>query len=91
MLEIRYNIQTKRVTGWWGNRHGNHHVKLKDRSWDVMTLIDIPIPKKPLDAWLFDGTALVDNPDYIEPEPLRNVLAEIDKLKAEIEKLKNEQ
>ena len=90
MLEIRYNIQTKEVTGWWGNRHGNHHAKLKNRLWDAMVMLDIPIPDKPPEAWLYDeGTqSLVPNPNYVEPKPPRDLLVEIDELRAEIDVLK---
>ena len=89
MLEIRYNTQTKKVTGWWGNRHGNHRTKLKNRPWDAIVMLGIPIPDKPLEAWLYDGKTLIPNPDYVEPEPPRDLIAEIDNLKAEIEILKN--
>ena len=128
MLEIRYNTQTKKVTGWWGNRHGNTRwvknpldfgysealvellqtkqewddvaekevtlyeiegLKLRNRPNEVLVLLDIPIPDKPLEAWLYTGKKLIPNPDYIEPEPPRDLLAEIDTLKAEIEILKN--
>lgn len=71
MLEIRYNKSTKELTGWWGNRHGNYKAKLKNRPDNVMAMLDIPIPDKPLGAWLYDEAtqSLVPNPDYIEPKP----------------------
>ncbi len=46
MLEIRYNKTTKELTGWWGDRHGNYEVKLKNRPDEAMVLLDIPIPDK---------------------------------------------
>ncbi|MBA7649171.1 hypothetical protein ES703_56965 [subsurface metagenome] len=69
MLEVRYNINTKKITGWWGNRHGNHEAKLKNRPDEAIALLDTPIPDKPLEAWLYDETtqSLVPNPDFIEP------------------------
>ncbi len=88
MLEIRYNRATKELTGWWGTRHGNHDVKLKNRPNEKIVLLDISIPDKPLEAWLCDGKKLIPNPDYLEPEPPRNLEAEIDELRAEIKELK---
>ena len=69
MLEIRYNKNTKELTGWWGNRFGNHEVKLKNRPDEVIIELDIPIPDKPLRAWLYDETtqALIPNLAYVEP------------------------
>ncbi len=88
MLEIRYNKNTGEVTGWWGNRFGNKKVKLKNRPDETIVMLDISIPDKPPKAWLFDGMKLISNPDYVEPEPARDPLAEIDKLWEEIRKLK---
>lgn len=90
MLEVRYNKDTKELTGWWGNRFGNEEVKLKNRPDEVIVEIDSPIPDKPLGAWLYDGesSALQSNPDYEEPVSPRDSLAEIDDLKAELETLK---
>ncbi len=93
MLEIRYNIDPKILTGWC--RDPKQFGNLKDRGSEVVIVLDIPIPNKPLDAWLYDGNKLIPNPDYIEPEPPRDPLIEIDELKeaniilkAEIKKLK---
>ncbi len=84
MLEVRYNTQTGEVTGWWGSRHGNGEVKLKNRPDEAMAMLDIGISDKPLNAWLFDGKKLSPNPDYVEPSPLRDLLAEVDELKARL-------
>lgn len=86
MLEVRFNTITKKVTGWWGNRHGNHEIKLKNRPDEAMVMLDIPIPDKPLRAWLYDKDteSLVPNPDYIEPTPPRDLPTEIDDLKAKL-------
>ena len=88
MLEVRYDTATKALTGWWGDRHGNHDVKLKNRPDEKMALIDIPVPDKPSGAWLFDKGKLIDNPAYVEVEPPRDLETEIDELRAEIEKIK---
>ena len=88
MLEIRYNKTTKELTGWWGNRYGNHGVKLKSRPNEAMAVLDIGIPDKDLSAWLLDGNKLIPNPAYVEPEPPRDLLAEIDGLRADIKELK---
>ena len=87
MLEIRYNKTTKELTGWWGNRHGNHDIKLKNRPNELMAMLNIPIPDKPLDAWLRNGKKLIPNPNYTEPEPPRDLLAEIDDLKTRLERV----
>ena len=89
MLEIRYNKLTKELTGWWASRHGNHDVKLKNRPGEKMAVLDVPIPDKPLGAWLFDKGKLTPNPGYVESEPPRDLEAEIDELRAEIEELRN--
>ncbi|GAI17015.1 unnamed protein product, partial [marine sediment metagenome] len=66
MLEVRYNKDTKEITGWWGTRHGNHEIKLKNRPDEAIAMLNIPIPDKPLAAWLYDEAtqSLVDNPTY---------------------------
>lgn len=71
MLEIRYDTITKELTGWWASRFGNHEAKLRDRPDEAIVALDIGIPEKPLEAWLYDeaGESLQPNPDYIEPEP----------------------
>lgn len=67
MLEIRYNKNTGELTGWWGNRFGNKKAKLKNRPDEAIVMLDIPIPDKPLEAWLFDEATqvLIPNPDYV--------------------------
>lgn len=85
MLEVRYNTITKELTGWCGDpmQFGN----LKDRGNEAIVVLDIAVPDKPLDAWLCDGKSILPNPGYIEPIPPRNLAAEIDKLKARVDKL----
>lgn len=87
MLEIRYNTLTNEVTGWWGSRFGNHEVKLKDRHDEAIIELDILVPDKPLEAWLYDGDKLIPNPDCVEPKPPRNLIVEIDELKARLDSI----
>ena len=87
MLEIRYNKNSKRLTGWWGSRFGNEEVKLKNRPDEVIVMLDIPVPSKDLDAWLFDADKLIPNPSYKEPKPSRDLLKEVDELKARLNKI----
>ena len=87
MLEVRYNTQTGEVTGWWGNRWGNEEAKLKNRPDEAIAMLDIGISDKPLNAWLSDGKKLSPNPDYVEPPPSRDLLVEIDELKARLDKI----
>ena len=88
MLEIRYDKTTRKITGWWGDRHGNEEVKLKNRPDEAIALLNIPLPDKSLDAWLFDTDKLIPNPAYVEPLPPRDLLAELIANKAEINELK---
>ena len=71
MLEIRYNKHTNELTGWWGSRHGNHTHKLKNRPDEVITTLNLPIPDKPIEAWLYfpNNDSLTLSGDYIEPPP----------------------
>lgn len=93
MLEIRYSTITKELTGWWGNRHGNHKIKLKNRPDEAIVMLDIPIPDKPLGAWLYDKAteSLVPNPDYIEPTPPRDLAAEVGNHEKRIKKIEDRQ
>ena len=88
MLKIRYNIITGQLTAWRFAKDGEKFLKI-DRGWDIeaITTLDISIPDKPPMAWLYDGQKLIPNPDYVEPAPPRNLLAEIDDLKVKIKAL----
>lgn len=92
MLEIRYDVNTKVLTGWWADRHVGGEIKLKNRPEERIILLDIPIPDKPLDAWLFDNASksLMPNPNYTEPIPKRDLAAEMDDLRTRVKKLENE-
>lgn len=87
MLEVRYNKATGEVTGWWAMRHGNHKAKLKNKPDDVIIMLDIPAPDKSITAYLFNGDKLIANPNYVEPAPPRDLKAEIDELRAGLDKL----
>lgn len=94
MLEIRYNKTTKEITGWCGDetQFGNLD---RGRSEEAVIILNIPIPSLSCEAYLLVNPdtvpKLVDNPNYVEPPPLGDLTAEIDELKAEIEKLKGGQ
>lgn len=88
MLEVRFNTATGEVTGWWGNRHGNRAIKLKNRPNETLTYIDTEVPAVTLRSLLCTGTELIPNPDYIAPLPDRNLEAEIDALNVELINLK---
>ena len=91
MLEVRYILATKKVTGWCGDpkQFGN----LKDRGGEKIVIVNIPIPPKPCRAYLFDEAinTLIDNPDYIEPAPSRDFGDEIDKIKVRVKKLEEKE
>ena len=84
MLEIRYNKTTYRVSGWCGRERsfGN----LQDREGEEIVIIDMGVPPKALEAYLYDttGECLIDNSAYVEPKPPRDLLVEIDDLKARL-------
>ena len=86
MLEIRYIKTTKELTGWCGDEHQIGNLD-RDRSEEAITILDIPVPPLGLKAYLCDGETLVDNPDYIPPEPPRQFAEEIDTLADRISSL----
>ncbi len=85
MLEVRYITATGEVTGWCGDKKqfGN----LKDRGNEAIIVFDISVPSLPLDACLIQSNKLIANPSYIEPPPPRDLLVEIDELKARLDSL----
>lgn len=89
MLELRYNTDTKQVTGWCGDETAFGNL---EREGHTVVILDIPIPEKVSLAYLFDEAtqSLIDNPDYIEPEPVKDLEAEIDELKANYDGLRAE-
>lgn len=91
MIEIRYNTSTKEPTGCCGDetQFGNLD---RERPREAIVIVDIPLPEKTIFAYLYDEATqnLIDNPDYVEPLPPRDLAAEIDELKAKVEKLEKE-
>lgn len=71
MLEIRYNTDTKELTAWCGDPEQFGSLD-RGRDNEAIIVLDIPIPTKPMEALLYDEASqtLIDNPDYVEPEPL---------------------
>jgi len=86
MLEVRYNKDTKEVTGWCGDPKEFGNLKKRGGVEEVV-LLDIPIPNNLCIAYLYDEATrtLKDNPDYVQAT-IRNPLAEIDDLKARMER-----
>lgn len=69
MIETRYNKGTNVVTAWWGDRFGNHDIKLKGRPDEAIVELDIPVPSLPLEAYRYypPNDNLSVNPDYVMP------------------------
>ena len=70
MLEVRYNTDTKQLTAWCGDPDSFGNLD-RGRGEEAIVVLDIPIPDKPMEALLYDEATqtLIDNPDYVEPEP----------------------
>lgn len=89
MLEVFYETETKIVTAWRsGGRIGIREL----RKGESKCLLDIEPPSiegAGCRDYLYDEAtqSLIDNPDYVEPEPPRDLFAEIDKLKVRMGKL----
>lgn len=89
MLEIRYNKTTKELTAWCGdpkqfNVMGCWH-------YEAIVIIDSPIPDKPMEALLYDEAtqSLINNPDYVEPEPPKDLATRVSELEGKVETLEN--
>lgn len=89
MLEVTYNTETKKLRAWNGDPKQFRNLV---REGHTVVVLDIPVPDKDINAWLFDEKtqSLIPNPDYVEPEPPRDLALEIDDLKAEIKELKKQ-
>lgn len=88
MLEILYDTTTKEVRAW--NADMSVKGNLKPKEGQEVVIWDIPIPKFDSREYKVDEanqTVVDGNPDYVAPIPF-NAKAEIDKLRAEVEKLK---
>lgn len=68
MLEVTYIKKTKRLIAWNGDPD---QFRNQAREGETVVILDIPIPNKPLDAWLFDEVtqSLMPNPSYVEELP----------------------
>ena len=88
MLEILYDVATKEVRAW--NADDNVQGNLRPREGQEVVTWDIEPPAFKSDIYYVDLAyqAIVGNPDYVEPPPPRDLAAEIDDLKAKIEKQK---
>lgn len=89
MLEVTYITETKKLIAWNGDPAQFRGIARKG---ETVVVLDIPVPDKPIDAWLFDRAtqSLIPNPDYVEPEPARDLAKEIDGLKVKIKELKKQ-
>lgn len=86
MLKIRYENLTGQITGW----RGDLTRAMDKRTGQKIVELDVSVPSKPMETLLFDNVnkKLIPNPNYIEPIPPRDALAEIDELRVEINTLK---
>ena len=81
MLEVFYNESTNVVTAW--RSEGRQGIRpLRDGEAKVM--LDIKPPDGTANNYIYDGAKLSLNPDYIKPEPARNLATEFDELKGKL-------
>lgn len=87
MIEIRYNTITKEISGICGDETQFKNLKPRHTG-DVITYIDSPIPTVSIEAILFDkaSDSIIANPGYVPPVS-RNLLTEMDQLKARLTQL----
>ena len=84
MFYVRYNLKTGQLTGW-ANLKGD----LPLREGEAVANLDITKPDTDdYEYFVFNGKTLNDNPNKQPPLPTRDLAAEIDELKADVEKLK---
>jgi len=84
-MEVRYNLITKEVTGWWTSRNNSLEAKLKNRPDEAIIELDIEPPPKSLRAYLCDGEKLTPSSAYIEPVKV-DKMAELEDRLAALEK-----
>ena len=84
MLEVTYNIATKTLRAWNGDPSSFRNIA---REGEAVVVLDIPVPDKLITAYLYNEAtrSLIPNPNYAEPEPARDLLDEIDELKARLD------
>lgn len=77
MLKIRYNIKTKQLSGW-----ADETEDLATRKGEAVAVLDIEKPGvDDYEYCYYRDNALV----IVEPEPVRDLEAEVDTLKAKVE------
>ena len=86
MMKIRYDNLTGKITGW----RSDISRAMDKRAGQTIVELDVSVPHQLMEALLFDkvNKKLIPNPDYIEPEPTRDLAAEIDELRASMGNLK---
>ncbi len=88
MLEVLYDIATNEVRAWNADMKVKGNLKLKEGQEVVILPIDPPDFGSDIYYVDLQKQTVIGNPDYIEPEPVRDDSAEIDKLWEEVRKLK---
>ena len=83
MLEVRFITATGEVTGWCGDKKQFGNLE-RGRTSEAIIILKRTAPPAALDAYLIKDNKLIDNPSYIEPPPPRDLMAEIDELKARL-------
>lgn len=87
MLEILYDIATKEVRAWNADMGVKGNLKPKEGQEVVILPIDPPDFESNVCYIDLKAEKVIPNPDYVEPEPPRDLVAEIDELKIELDKL----
>lgn len=89
MLKVRYEMATNKITGWCAFAE-NWDSLIAGEGEDIIWLENYDgVPSMETDFYFLNDVkdAIIVNPNYIKPEPVRDLAAEIDKLKARIETL----
>lgn len=91
MLEVLYDIATKEVRAWNGDDSVPGHFKPKEGQ--AVVILPIAPPDFESDIYFvdLDNQQVIGNPDYVEPEPVRDLAKEIDELKIRVDKLSPKQ
>ena len=88
MLEVYYEEATKVIIAWRGEgRQGIRPV----RDGEARVVLDISPPSSEgasVRDYVLDNTTIKLRPDFVTPPPPRDLLAEIDTLRADIKELK---
>ena len=88
MIEIRYIKNTGELTAWCGDpkQFGN---LARNRPQEATAILDVDVPPKPINAYIYNGITLVKNDDYTEPKPARDLAKEIDGIKERLGVIEN--